>query len=90
MKILITGGTGFIGKALVKKLLQHEYQITVLSRNAETVRQLFSDSVTPLTDLHSLAASNTFNVIINLAGAPIFDRRWTRKQKKLSVIAELD
>ena len=83
MKILITGGTGFIGSALVKKLLLQAHQITVLSRNAEKVREQFPDSVTALTDLQSLAVNSNFDVIINLAGAPIFDKRWTIKQKKI-------
>jgi uncharacterized protein (TIGR01777 family) len=83
MKILITGGTGFIGSTLIRRLLPQAHQITVLSRNAEKVREKFSDSVTALTDLQSLTSIDNFDIIINLAGAPIFDKRWTAKQKKV-------
>ena len=83
MKILITGGTGFIGSTLIRRLLSQAHQITVLSRNAEKVREKFSDSVTALTDLQPLTSSDNFDIIINLAGAPIFDKRWTAKQKKV-------
>ncbi len=83
MKILITGGTGFIGRALIKSLLAQAHQITVLSRNPEKVHTLFADSVTPLSDLHTLTAADHFDVIINLAGAPIFDQRWTDARKKM-------
>ena len=83
MKILITGGTGFIGSALIKKLLPQEHQITVLSRNADKVAKLFADNVTPLTDLQALDVSDHFDIIINLAGAPIFDKRWTAAQKTI-------
>ncbi len=83
MKILITGGTGFLGSALIKKLLPQEHQITVLSRQADKVTKLFADSVTPLTDLQALSAGDHFDIIINLAGAPIFDKRWTAAQKNI-------
>ena len=83
MKILITGGTGFIGSALINKLLTQAHQITVLSRSAAKVHAQFADSVTALTDLQSLASDDHFDVIINLAGAPIFAKRWTAKQKKI-------
>lgn len=83
MKILITGGTGFIGSALIQKLLTQEHQITVLSRNADKVGKFFADSVTPLIDLQTLGANDHFDIIINLAGAPIFDKFWTAAQKTL-------
>ena len=83
MKILITGGTGFIGSALIKKLLPQEHQITVLSRNADKVVKLFAGNVTPLKGLQALDVSDHFDIIINLAGAPIFDKRWTAAQKTI-------
>lgn len=83
MKILITGGTGFIGSALIKRLLPQEHQITVLSRSSGKVGKLFADRVTPLTDLQALSESDHFDIIINLAGAPIFDKRWTAEQKTI-------
>ncbi|MBT5966629.1 MAG: NAD-dependent epimerase/dehydratase family protein, partial [Gammaproteobacteria bacterium] len=41
MHILITGGTGFIGRALIKSLLTQDHKITVLSRDSEKVSGLF-------------------------------------------------
>jgi uncharacterized protein YbjT (DUF2867 family) len=37
MKILITGGTGFIGRALTRSLLEQSYEVSVLSRNPDSV-----------------------------------------------------
>lgn len=37
MKVLITGGTGFIGKVLCQKLLQQNYQVVVLTRTPSKV-----------------------------------------------------
>ncbi len=83
MNILITGGTGFIGSALVAKLLAQGHRVTVLSRSRSKVANIFADKVSPLTDLGQLRAEDSFDVVVNLAGAPIFDRRWSEKRKRI-------
>lgn len=83
MKILITGGTGFIGRSLINFLLTQAHQITVLSRDPEKVQSLFTNGVTPLNDLQALAPDQHFDIIINLAGAPIFDKRWSAQRKQI-------
>ncbi len=80
MKILITGGTGLIGQALIPRLLT-EHQVTVLSRSVAKVTQCFDESVTPLERLDDLAHLNDFDAVINLAGEPIADKRWSEQQK---------
>jgi len=82
-KILITGGTGFIGSALTKRLLAQNYEVTVLSRHPETVGKLGLDGVDILGSLSSLTSDDNFQIVINLAGAPIFDLRWTEARKQL-------
>jgi uncharacterized protein len=82
-KILITGGTGFIGSALTKRLLAQNYEVTVLSRHPETVGKLGLDGVDILGSLSSLTPDDNFQIVINLAGAPIFDLRWTEARKQL-------
>lgn len=83
MKIMITGGTGFLGRALTEKLLQQGHDITIFGRNHDKIIKLFDDHVTPLTDLHKLSDIGGLDVVINLAGAPIFDRPWTKRRKKI-------
>ncbi len=83
MKIFITGGTGFIGYALISKLLTQAHQITVLSRYPEKVDNLFLNRVTPINDLQTLKPEHHFDIIINLAGAPLFEKRWTAQRKKV-------
>jgi len=85
MKILITGGTGFIGKKLCHFLLGKDHQLTVLSRKPEKVSTLCGESVESIKNLDQLTASDTFDAIINLAGEGIADARWTdiRKQQLL-------
>lgn len=76
--ILITGGTGFIGKALVEKLLAKGDKITVLTR-----QNLVSDQIRYLQNLNQFNDLNEFDAVINLAGEPIFNQRWTAKQKAI-------
>lgn len=83
MNILITGGTGFIGSALTGKFLEQGHHVTILSRSREKVTTLFAGKVTPLTDLGRLSAQDSFDVVINLAGAPIFAQRWSERRKKI-------
>ncbi|MDP4536393.1 TIGR01777 family oxidoreductase [Alkalimonas collagenimarina] len=80
MNILITGGTGLIGQALVKRL-RSEHEFTVLSRSAEKVKSLFGHDIVCCESLDKIDISR-YDAVINLAGEPIADKRWTDKQKK--------
>ena len=85
MHILVTGGTGLIGRALIPALLKQEHTITVVSRSPKNVFTLFGDAanqgkVQALT-LDELNTVEPYSAIINLAGEPIADKRWTAKQK---------
>ncbi len=83
MNILLTGGTGFIGKALCKSLLEKNHQLTVLSRRPEKVHSLCGDAVEAIDNLDKLDAEASFDAIINLAGEGIADARWTTKRKQI-------
>jgi len=43
MKILITGGTGFIGQALIKQLELLNHQVLVLSRNKTKAHKILGE-----------------------------------------------
>ncbi|GKX62380.1 epimerase [Pragia fontium] len=81
MHILITGATGLIGRHLTKNLLLQSHRITVLSRNPLHAHTLFDDSVNYLDSLDNLNSLDEFDAVINLAGEPIADKRWTSAQK---------
>lgn len=86
MEILITGGTGFIGRAMCTRLAAAGHTLTVLSRRPAQVPELCGAGVRGVASLHELGADYAPDAAINLAGAPIADRRWTaaRKQELLS------
>lgn len=76
MNILITGGTGLIGRALVTKLIEDGHEVTVLTRNPEKAKTiLHSGSLTKkwdginTSDWASIIEQT--DVVINLAGASI-------------------
>lgn len=77
MRIFITGGTGFIGTALCQKLAADGHQLTVLSRKPQRNTQ----AVEFCQDLANFPNFDDFDAVINLAGEPIFDKRWTTTQK---------
>lgn len=79
MRILITGATGLVGSALVR-LWQDHHQLIVLSRSTGKVQQQFGSRVTAVGSLSDIDF-NQLDVVINLAGEPIANRRWTKTQK---------
>ena len=83
MKVLITGGTGFIGSALTRSLTEQGCEVTVLSRNPGSVEKIFGSGVNALNDLNQLRPEDAYQVIINLAGAPIFGARWSDARKQI-------
>jgi uncharacterized protein (TIGR01777 family) len=83
MKILITGGTGFIGRALTQNLAKQGHEITVLSRNPDSIEKMCGQGITALNHLDQIAPEETYQIVINLAGAPIFDARWSDARKQV-------
>jgi uncharacterized protein (TIGR01777 family) len=76
MRFLITGGTGFIGRAIVNKLLKDDHEIIILTRGNKKI----NSKVLAINNLDNISSNTRINVIINLAGAPI-DRLWTKRYK---------
>lgn len=82
MNILMTGGTGFIGGALTQKLVDQGHNVTVLSRNPNKVAKQCGAGVHALASLSQVNAEDRYQVIVNLAGAPIVGARWSRARKQ--------
>lgn len=83
--VLITGGTGMIGKALTSALLDKGYTVTILTREkpASSPNQEISfaewDISNQKIDKEAIAKADH---IIHLAGANVGEKRWTKKRKK--------
>jgi len=89
MKILIGGGTGFIGRFLINHYLKAGYEITVVGRSTSKITHLFQNNVIALDwdTLHDLGPDAVAGIdhIINLAGAGIAQKRWTAERKQVLI-----
>jgi uncharacterized protein (TIGR01777 family) len=95
MKVIITGGTGDIGRYLIKELSQHGHQLVILTRSPDKYRGSFEEAVELVqwdskTAAGWVAHTDGADAIINfagenLAGETFLPDRWT-KEKKLKIV----
>ncbi len=83
MRILITGGTGLIGRHLCRALLAEGHELTVFSRKPETVPSRCGMGVHAIGALDEWKPGQAFDAVINLAGEPIIDAPWTPQRKQV-------
>lgn len=75
MKVVVAGGTGFLGHALVERLRQDDHDVRVLTRRPRDVSHIaWQPDGTPAT----LADADA---VVNLAGESIASGRWTSARK---------
>jgi len=87
MKIVVAGGTGFIGRQLCQSLALHGHHVTVLSRSPAQARP----NVVPAVTLVEWGGATRgpwertlvgADALINLSGEPIAEGRWTATRKQ--------
>lgn len=81
MKILISGGSGFVGSALCRALLEVEHEPLVISRSPERTAKTLPQGVQVKASASEFA-DQAPEAIVNLAGEPIAEGRWTTAKKK--------
>ena len=85
-KILITGGTGLIGSALSQRLIKAGHSVCVLTRQ----KRLHAQYIDGIHFLNELNTNDNFDIVINLAGEPIANKRWSAKQKQVIWHSRID
>lgn len=94
MKIVISGGTGLIGRALIRFWLKEKHEIIVLSRLAGENKELGSyihfSEWNPNTRKVDLSVIDGADAVINLAGAGIADQRWSKDYKNLILHSRIE
>ena len=81
--ILITGGTGLIGKSLIQSITGEGFIIYVLTRSmARSENNIHYINWDPNNGKLDLSIIPRINYVINLAGASIDGSRWTDSYKK--------
>ena len=83
--ILIAGGTGLIGLRLSRLLRGIGYNVTHLSRRADYNAEFPSFAWQPEKGFVDKNAFADVDVVINLSGAGIVDKRWTAERKRLLI-----
>ena len=89
MKFLITGGTGFLGNRLTNTLLEEGHEVVIVTRRSRPSENPKLRYVA--WDGKSIAAdAGPTDVVINLAGASIADRKWTKAYKHILKQSRID
>jgi uncharacterized protein len=88
MRVFVTGGTGLVGRRLVKRLLDRDDQAVILTRRAGHARALFGSNAQivegdPMRNGAWMDAVGACDGVIHLAGENVFGRRWNADFKKL-------
>jgi uncharacterized protein (TIGR01777 family) len=91
MKIAIAGATGFVGSRLVERAQEEGHEILVFTRNPTKAQRVFPPSAFPHVEIvgytpqesgewqHELSGCDA---VVNLAGTPLADERWTAERKR--------
>jgi uncharacterized protein (TIGR01777 family) len=87
MRILLTGGTGFIGGALIERLLQRGDSVLVYSRDRS---HFGSDNIQYINDLSDISKNDYFECFINLAGENMSRGRWNEARKAELIGSRID
>jgi uncharacterized protein (TIGR01777 family) len=93
--VLITGGTGMIGKALTQALIERGFNVIILTRHFNDKQKTGNDKLTyAIWDIAKQTIDkNAFakaDYIIHLAGASVAEKRWTKKRKQEIVSSRVD
>ena len=88
-RVLITGGTGFIGQRLVAALVADAHDVTVLTRDLRKVDQL-AHPVRVIDSLDRIHADDRFDAVVNLAGDPVANGLWSAKKRARIIASRVD
>jgi uncharacterized protein (TIGR01777 family) len=89
MKVVVTGGTGFLGGRLVEVLRGDGHEVIVLTRRA--AQHPGEVQWTPAAGLDAWARSfEGAGAVVNLAGEPIAEGRWTAARKRTILASRLE
>src|SRR5262245_58946407 len=89
MSFLITGGTGFIGSRLAETLVAAGHRVTVVTRDRRKAARL-AGPLALVDSIELLDSGQRFDVIVNLAGEPVANGRWTASKKMRILNSRLD
>ena len=83
VKVLITGGTGLIGRHLTSLLLKSGYEVAHLSRSKDAIPGIPVFLWDLKKDFIEEGALDQVDVIVHLAGADVAEKKWTQERKRI-------
>ncbi len=81
--VLITGATGFVGRALVAELAGQGRHVIVLSRDPRRAGATFGPGVWVVETLAAIPAETRIDAVVNLAGARVLGLPWTAARRRV-------
>src|SRR6188474_2499370 len=93
--VLITGGTGMIGKALTQALIERGFNVIILTRHLNDKQKTGNDKLAyAIWDVKKQTIDKSVlakaDYVIHLAGASLSEKRWTKKRKQEIVSSRVD
>ncbi len=88
--VLITGGSGLIGRYLTSALLSEGYKVSHLSRRTVQSGKVMAFRWDPENNILDPSVFEGVDYVIHLAGANIGERRWTLKRKDEILSSRVD
>ncbi|HEY9656409.1 MAG TPA: TIGR01777 family oxidoreductase [Crinalium sp.] len=92
MKVAVTGATGFVGSRLIERLQADGHTVVALTRNPERALQMFPAAAFPQVKTVGYTPTamgdwqqslSGCDGVVNLAGEPIAESRWTPERKQM-------
>lgn len=80
--VLVTGATGFVGRALVADLLRDGRRVIAWSRDARQAQALLGPAVWVVESLDAIPPETRIDAIVNLAGARVLGLPWTTARRR--------
>lgn len=87
-RVIVAGGTGLVGRALVGRLAEQGAEVTVLTRRPQALRLPGGASAQGWDDLPALL--DGADAVINLAGEGIADHRWSASRKAAILASRIE